>query len=155
MNNNNKERMLERPKSRLESRRKALGNITDGIDQDDLFILTIDNELRADNLNKVRKSIIAKDYENAIDDIIKLNKKIKPDDEENLYSLVLEDLDSELKDILKPRDNKTNNFIKKNLYNSCNSNNERKVIAPSKCIPIKRKSQDFIDNCSFSSTSPA
>jgi hypothetical protein len=147
---NNKNINTPRPESRMNSRRSALGNITEGIDQSDMLILTFDNELRVDNLNKVRKSIIKKDYDNAIDDIIKLNKKIKTDDEEQLYSLVLDDLNNEFMDLLKPRDsNKTIGEINKKI-----NSNDRKVKAPSKCIPIlaKRKSQDFI---SFTSSSPA
>ena len=146
MNSNKNINYNERPKSRMDSRRSALGNITEGIDDSDFFILSIDNELRVENLNKVRKSIVTKNYDNAIDDIIKLNKKIKSDDEEQLYSLVLDELNNELMGILKqPSDN--NKKITEN-------NSNKRIMAPSKCIPIlaKRKSQDFI---SFTSSSPA
>ena len=146
----NKKNNISRPESRMNSRRSALANITEGIDQSDMFILSFDSDIRMDNINKVRKSIIEKDYDNAIDDIIKLNKKVKADDEEQLYSLVLDDLNNEFKDLLKPRD-----FSKATSENNRKINsNDRKIIAPSKCIPIlaKRKSQDFIG---FTSSSPA
>jgi hypothetical protein len=149
---------LNRPKSRLDSRRKALANINDGVDQDDMFILTIDNDLRMDNFNRIRKSLTCKNYEAAIDDLIKLNNKIKPDDENDLYSLVLDDLDTELKDILKPREIKRSKSfaIKTKISDSENIKVVRQQ--PSKCIPIminKRKTQDLINSCSFTSSSPA
>lgn len=158
---------LNRPKSRLVTRRRALHDITDGVDENDMFILTIDNELRTDNLNKIKRNLNEKNYDSAIDELARLTHKINKNDEDMLYSMVIDDLDKELQDLLKNETSASSaakQFKKSHTSNTSSATNNnpiiyrrRNSIQASKCIPIipNRKTQDLINSCSYTSSSPA
>ena len=86
-----------RPGSRIGSRRSAMHNITDGVDQIDMFMLSIDYELKLDNIKKIKNCLNNKNYDNAVDNVVKMDRK---NDDEDMYSLILNDLDNELKEII-------------------------------------------------------
>jgi hypothetical protein len=87
---------MERPKSRLVTRRHALSDIANGLNEVDYLLFKLDQDFKEDKLSSIKSKLDSKNYESAIDEIITSSLKRRPSDEKELYSLVLDKLDKDI-----------------------------------------------------------
>ena len=95
--------LQNRPKSRLTDRRRALHDITKGINEADIFILNIDEEIRREGLVKFERELKLKNYDDAVEDIEKNFQKNV--DKQKLYGLIMENVDKELEEMMQSANN--------------------------------------------------
>lgn len=88
---------MERPKSRLVTRRHAVSNIENGLNEVDFLLFKLDQDLKEDKLSSIKSKLDSQNYESAIDEILTSTLKRRPSDEKELYSLVLDKLDKDIK----------------------------------------------------------
>lgn len=96
-----------RPKSRLVDRRKAMYDITQGINETDLLLMSIDAELRRTSLDKFEQDLKSKNYDSAFDDIARLDKNFKDVDKKHLYGMIIDNVDKELEEIMSSTNEKS------------------------------------------------